>query len=211
MRQTRRLADRAYDHVFRMVTAELAPGVKLSENLIAEELQMSKTPVREALQRLEADGLVSPIPYVGYVVPQPSYPDTREAFEVREAVEGFAAGLAAERMSDATIELLQTTFDPANAPEHTIENMKALNDLLHSSVLEAADNTVLGQAMERVRARITRAINVVINGNIERFDQSLTEHREIVRQLGLRDRAGSEAAMRQHIRSVGEHVLHRLR
>lgn len=211
MKKTGRLTDRAYEHVFHLVTAELDPGVKLSENSIAEDLDMSKTPVREALQRLEADGLVTPIPYVGYVVPHVSFPDTREAFEVREAVEGYAAGLAAIRMKNETLRKLQEAFDLNTMPDRTVESMKELNDLLHGSILEAADNVVLGQALERVRARITRAIRVVVSGDVERFEQSFDEHRQILQKLEQRDRAGAEDAMRQHIRSVAEHVLQRLR
>ncbi|MCR1781318.1 GntR family transcriptional regulator [Nocardioides carbamazepini] len=211
-----RLADQAYERLVELVVSGLPAGSRLSETELATTLGMSKTPVREALLRLESEGLVSPIPHVGYLIPHLSYLELREALEVREAVEGYLAMLATDRIGDAELTELRETFDETAArlgddPAADIEAMKRVNDLLHGTILRAANNAKMEQILATVRNQVNRGINELIGKDERRYRLSFDEHVTILEALESRDPAQAERAMRTHVESVNIHILRRFR
>jgi DNA-binding GntR family transcriptional regulator len=213
-RSKRRLADVAYDRLVELIVSELPAGSRLSETELATTLGMSKTPVREALLRLESEGLVAPIPHVGYLIPHLSYVELREALEVREAVEGYLAMLAAERISDTELAELRSSFSDAQAAaaaEPDIATLRELNAALHASIMRAADNSRMEQILAAVRNQVDRGINELIGNDGARYRQSFEEHLAILDSLEAHDPARAELAMREHIRSVNTHILRRFR
>ncbi|PZS34446.1 MAG: hypothetical protein DLM61_03715 [Pseudonocardiales bacterium] len=206
----------AYTAIGALISDTLEPGALLSEADLAAQLGVSKTPVREALRRLASEGLVSPIAHVGYVIPQLTYRDIREGFEVREAIEGRAAALACEQMIDERLAALVHVFAQGVAElngdtDHDLTVMRRLNDLLHETVLECADNFRFNQILAGVRNQVHRAIRAYVQNDYGRYEASLLEHRAIVDALERRDVAGAEAAMRSHVQSIASHVLKRYR
>jgi len=211
------LGDYAYEQIAAMIMdGEFPPDSRLSEADLAARLDVSKTPVREALRRLESEGLVTPIPHVGYLIPRLSYRDVRESLEVREAVEGFMAQLACQRMDPAELRSIEAAFDEAEATmtgdrESDLAQMRTMNALLHGAVLRAADNQRIEQILASVRNQVERAIRELLHEDFDRFQQSFAEHREVLAALGSGQPALAEAAMRRHVASVNEHILRRFR
>jgi DNA-binding GntR family transcriptional regulator len=216
-RNGKRLGDLAYETISALLLeSHYPPGTRLSEADLANQLGMSKTPVREALRRMASEGLVTPIPHVGYLIPHLSYRDVRESLEVREAVEAQAARLACERMNPAEITSIKEAFAEAEAAmtgDHAadLERMRAMNQLLHSSLMRAADNMRLEQILESVRNQVERAIRELLHDDFERYKQSFNEHLAVLEALESRDPVAAEAAMRVHVSSVSEHILRRFR
>jgi DNA-binding GntR family transcriptional regulator len=107
-----KLAQRAYEHLQgRLWSGALAAGSKISETTLAQELGMSRTPVREAIRRLESEGVVSPVASSGTFVTVPERTEIVEAYEVRMAIENFAVQKATRRMKPAQVLALQKTCD----------------------------------------------------------------------------------------------------
>lgn len=213
---SRKLYAQAYEQIKRSIVAsELAPGTRFSESSIARKLSMSKTPIREALQRLELEGLVVSVPQVGYLIPEVAYRDVREVFEVREALESQAAQLAATHMSDATIQRLVDRVAHLDAvligTEDDLETLKEFNEDLHGSVLAAADNRILSSMLESVQLRIMAALNHFLRDDFSRYQKSYLEHRDIVASLRTRNSSIVAASMQAHVRSVNEHILKKFR
>lgn len=204
----RRLADVAYERLVELILTELPTGSRLSEPEIAATLGMSKTPVREALLRLESEGLVTPIPHIGYLIPELSYVELREALEVREAVEGYLAMLAAERISEADLAELRRRFSEAPSD---IPTMSELNAALHEAIMRAADNSKMEQILAAVRNQVNRGIREIIGDDVSRYQQSFEEHLAILDALEARDPARAERAMRDHVASVNTNILRRFR
>lgn len=211
-----RLADKAYVSIRDFVISELQPGTRLSEASLATKYGMSKTPVREALQRLELDGLVVSIPQVGYLVPHVAYRDVRQVFEVREAIEVYSARLAAIHMSDGVLAQLvdrvaELDSSLTGSEELDLARLKDFNAELHSSIMDASDNPLMMQMLDSVQLRIQAALNHFLKHDFSRYQQSYEDHRRIVEALQTREPVICEEAMRAHIDSVNRHILARFR
>ena len=101
IRANRRLVDQVYDRLrSAIITGYFDPGSRLVERDLTTNLDVSRTPIREALKRLETDGLIVCYPHRGYFVRQPTFEEARQAYELRRALEGLAGELAAARATD---------------------------------------------------------------------------------------------------------------
>ncbi|MFV0281173.1 MAG: GntR family transcriptional regulator [Rhodoblastus sp.] len=181
-----------------IVTGELRPNEPLIELDLAEALKVSRTPVRESLQRLGVEGHATPRKR-GWAVREYSSAEIEQNFEVRTALEGYAARLAATRASAdelALIDAVQHERDLAHAP--TIEFRVASNRAFHDAIIAAAHN-------ERLSEAIFRAGQFYFNQRIAglttegEFKANQADHGRVVRALAARDAAGAEEAMRAHI------------
>jgi DNA-binding GntR family transcriptional regulator len=190
-----------------ILTLKLKPGDALVENDLAEQLGISKTPVRTALQELEREGLVTKVLYKGTYVREITPRDVREIFQLRAVLEGLAARLAVPALEET---------DLARARElvHLMETAMEAGDRsrasqcgagLHSLLLQKADNERLhliwhnlDDQTERVRLMSDR-----ISGRLEK---SVGEHRRILETLEQRDPELAEQRMREHLLSVLEEL-----
>jgi GntR family transcriptional regulator, rspAB operon transcriptional repressor len=212
---TPRLVDLAYERVREMLQEGGLPEV-LSEQVLAGQLGFSKTPVREALHRLAQEGLLRMLPRRGYLVPRITASDVQELFEVREALEGMAARLAAQRISELERDVIQDALaaaslasEDAESPEN-LARMEFANGILHEGLLTAASNTRLLQAMAPLRSQVQRIQRLAVRAP-GRIRRSHDEHIDVFAAVGRRDPDGAEHAMRAHIRSTGRDVLGQLR
>jgi len=191
-----------------IVENRLAPGTPLSEERLAAEHGLSRTPIREILQRLSRDGLVDIIRNKGAFVSRLDPSDMRELFEMRQALEGFAARLAAQRMDEGELARLDKRFRSLNKKGHdgdTRKLSKAGEDL-HLAIQTASGNRRLIEALERIQRHSHRAFRFSM-GIPRRMAASFEEHLPILRALKRRDPDAAEAAMRAHLRSAWESLV----
>ena len=176
----------------------LAPGSRLREAEIAERLSVSRTPVREAIRRLEAEGLVDHLPRSGAIVRRLDYSETMELYEMRTVLEGTAARLAARAASPVELEELQAINAEMRAADGQPERLVRLNRQFHRRLLEASRNRFLLRAM----ATVENTLLILGASSMhlpERAVAAVAEHGEVLDALLIRDGAAAEAAMRRHM------------
>ena len=179
-------------------SGKLPPGSRLRETEIAERLAVSRTPVREAIRRLEADGLVDHLPRSGAVVRKLEYPELMELYEMRTVLEGTAARLAARAASPVELEELVAITDAMRAAAGRPEVVIGLNRQFHKLLLDAARNRFLLRAM----ATVENTLLILGSSSMAKPDrarEAVDEHREVLDALLARDGAAAEAAMRRHM------------
>ena len=185
-----------------IVTGELRPNEPLIEADIAERLAVSRTPVRESMQKLSAAGLIVPRKR-GWAVREFSREDVAMNAEVRSALEGCAAGLAAERATAediarlAAIHAERLTLDPEDEAARV-----RTNRAFHDAVIAAARNPKLADAIDATGLFYFNG-DVVRLSSVELMAQGNADHALILEALVARDRAAAEARMRAHIERTG--------
>lgn len=204
--------ERAYSRIrSAIVDGEFPPGMHLEEEGLAESTGVSRTPVREALRRLAAEGFVEFVPHQGAFVPTWTEADHHEIFDLRAVLESFGARLAARRVSPAALDELRslTAGMEEAARSHRpdrMDDVADLNNRFHGAVLTASGNRRLRQL-----AQATVAMPLVLRTfqkySAERLERSLAHHREIVDALAAHDESWAEAIMRTHILSARWELL----
>ena len=193
-----------------IITGKLALGEQLSENTLAEQLGVSRTPVREAFLRLESEGLVEGRPQRGTFVFQYDATELREILELREVLEAGALRIALGRDGAGLGAALTVHLD---AGEHALQlgpaDYQAVDTAFHETLVRAADNGELLDAYIRIASRV-RAIRYRNTRTIEQIASSQTAHREIVVAIlaGAADLA--ESSLRHHVYSSYRFFLDRI-
>jgi DNA-binding GntR family transcriptional regulator len=219
------LSDRAYQHLRQSIlSGELRPGNMISEATVARELGISRTPVGEAIHRLARDGLVRQVPRYGTIVRPFNREEVIELYEMREALETFAAARAAERITPAALDQLQQTCDimqqlgrhleqtsQAELDEPSLRRFLEADMAFHMLIIESAGNR---RIMEVVRNMRTLS-RVIFRSRRRRHDLRLVQgthgfHSRIL--AALRAGQGDEAArhMAEHIRTGRQNALEEL-
>jgi DNA-binding GntR family transcriptional regulator len=184
----------------RIFAGELMPGTFLDEARLAEELQISRTPLREALKVLTAEGLVRHEPRRGCFVNEVTEQDLDEIFPVLALLEGRCAREAAVNASDADLQELEVLHDKLNrhAKARRINEYYAANFAIHEAIITLANNRWLALVIGDLRkiVKLARLQQLHAPG---RLDQSLSEHMAVFAALKARDPEGAEAAMRTHL------------
>jgi DNA-binding GntR family transcriptional regulator len=184
----------------RIFSGELSPGAFLDEVALAVELSISRTPLREALKVLTAEGLVRHEPRRGCFVNQVTAKDLDEIFPVIALLEGRCAHEAATHASDADVQALQVLHDKLarHAKARRINEYYAVNFEIHEAIIALADNRWLAQVIGDLRkiVKLARLQQLHAPGRLE---QSLAEHQAVFAALKARDPEGADAAMRTHL------------
>jgi DNA-binding GntR family transcriptional regulator len=202
--QHRQLKDAVYLQLRQeIVASELPPGWVLREAELAARFGVSKTPLREALVRLEKDGFVQIAPYRSAVVAGYSREDLREIYELRELLEGLCAREAAASIAtDDLAALTRVVRDSAAALEaEDSERLATLLDEFDIVLYAQSKNGRISAILNNIRDHVTRIgrLTVAIPG---RMETSVREHQAIYDAVVQRDSARAETLMRQHILSV---------
>jgi DNA-binding GntR family transcriptional regulator len=200
--RNRSRADFVYDSLRDAIWEGRFPrGERLREEEIARALGVSRTPVREALQRLQQRGLLGVGPGRGLMVAQLSKQQVLELYATREILEGAAARFAAQHADSTEIEVLyrlQTNL--ALAQDDAITLVK-LNRYFHQAIYEAAHNHYLIQILEALHDSLALLHNTTFRMP-NRRKESDEEHRRIIAAIENRDADGAEKAAREHIQQA---------
>lgn len=198
------LASKAADGVYRslkarIVSMEFKPGELLAEKDLAGEYQTSKTPVREALIKLRADGLVAVLTRKGWMVTEPSLQDVQEMFQIREGLEGMAARVACRRAAEDEISHLASITEEMASQLNTgdIAGFLETDGRFHSALLQASGNRQLSEILERFEHHVRRVRNLLVL-QPHRLTEALAEHRSLVAAIQARDEDSSERYARSH-------------
>ncbi len=191
-----------------ILSGKLAPGTRLIEEEIAKAMRVSKTPVRHALARLQSEGLVVAIPWQGKRVVSLTLEEVSQLYDVREALEGMAARLAAGQLGEEV--LAQMTAHVADSERHLAQgDMEAFlvaDRSWHDLLIRGSGNDLLAQMMEGVRNKILiMQVASIYYGR--RGQDSVAEHRSVLEALYAHDSDAAEQRMRAHICNVRAIVL----
>ena len=178
----------------------LAPGAFIDEASVCERLQISRTPLREALKVLTAEGLLRHEPRRGCFVAEVTQRDLDEIFPVIALLEGRCAWEAARNASDDDLAALEALHDrlAKQARAGRINDYYATNFAIHEAIIMLADNRWLAQAIGDLRKILKLARQQQLHAP-GRLEQSLSEHLAVFAALKGRDSDGAEAAMRTHL------------
>ncbi|MEO8655795.1 MAG: GntR family transcriptional regulator [Ramlibacter sp.] len=184
----------------RIFNGELLPGSFLDEARLAEQMRISRTPLREALKVLTAEGLVRHEPRRGSFVNEVTEQDLDEIFPVIALLEGRCAYEAARNATDADLQALEALHDKLNrhARARRINDYYDVNFAIHEAIIALANNRWLAQVIVDLRkiVKLSRLQQLHAPGRLE---QSRTEHMAVFAALKARDADGADAAMRTHL------------
>ena len=196
----------------RIVEGHLAPGAKLNERELSESLHVSRTPLREAIKMLAAEGLVELLHNRGAVVVQMTQQDVADTFEVIAGLEGQSGALAAQRITDGELaEIRALHYEMLAAyTRRDLPTYYRINAQIHTLINAAARNPVLTQTWRTVNARL-QAMRFRSNVDEAKWKRAVDEHKRMVELLAQRDAAGLQALMVQHLDHKRDAVLELMR
>jgi DNA-binding GntR family transcriptional regulator len=196
------LWQRVYDHLrTEILESRLEPGTELIEVALADQLGVSRGPLREAIGRLAAEGLVTVSPRRGAVVRSLSKEEFLELYQVREALERMAVQLAVPRLTDEQFEELAALNAEmeAHAAGNKVESFFEANVAFHARLLEASGNEKLKEMYRQLLGQLGRyrLRSLTLRGNLQR---SVSEHKAILRAARRGDAERAAQLMAEHIR-----------
>jgi DNA-binding GntR family transcriptional regulator len=191
-----------------IVSGVLKPGERLMEIQLAEELGVSRTPVREAIRKLELEGFVIMIPRRGTYVADLSIKDINEVFEIRTALDVLAAGLAAERITDDELELMERILVQIGeyVDKNELEPIVELDSQFHDILYRACRNDRLVGIINNLREQFTRfrTISMAFPGRIQ---NTLEEHSRLVEAIASRNVDLAQQLAREHMENSEQTLL----
>ena len=190
----------------RIITLKLAPGSVIEETRLREDLGLGRTPIREALQRLAHENLVTFVPHRGTFVCDINLTDLHRLTELRVELEGYAARLAAERASArdrAVMEALMAELDGID--EADVGNLMRLDQRIHRQVYEGTRNAFLQATLEETFNLSLRIWFLGLDRGV-RLKQAVEEHRQLLQAIVSRDGEKAESVMRRHVAGFEEAI-----
>jgi DNA-binding GntR family transcriptional regulator len=195
-----------------LVENHIPPGAKLNERELAEVLQVSRTPLREAIKMLAAEGLVELLPNRGAIALALTESDVRNTFEVMAGLEALSGELAARRITDAELaEVKAMQFEMMAAyTRRDLSGYYRLNARIHNAINAAAKNPVLTMTYNQVNARL-QALRFRSNQDGEKWKRAVDEHERMIAALGARDPDAMREVLLAHLNNKRDVVLEQLR
>lgn len=197
-----------------IISGALEPGSRLSEQALAASLGVSRGPLREAIRRLEGRKLLQRTPNIGVRVAALSLKDLNEVLQVREALEGMAAALAAVHMTDAEVAALRGLLDKHGQQKSVQEGKGYYQESkdfdFHFRIVTGSRNERLIEMLMGDLYHLLRIYRYKSSTKPGRAQQALHEHEDIVAAIASRDPAAAEQKMRQHLRNARVYVEEQL-
>jgi DNA-binding GntR family transcriptional regulator len=195
-----------------IVEGVLTPGTRLNERMLCEQLNVSRTPLREAFKTLAVEGLIVLQPNRGAVVAQMSVAEIEQTFEVMGALESLSGELACARAADAEIvEVRALHFEMLAAhARRDLPTYYKLNHAIHDRINAMARNTVLTDTYQQINARI-QSLRFRSNFNQDKWDAAVQEHGLMLEALERRDGEALRLVLLQHLRNKRDAVIAVLR
>jgi DNA-binding GntR family transcriptional regulator len=203
------LADRAYAALKHdILTCELAPGLRLIEKDLCAAIGISRTPLREALNRLGLEGLVSLVPYHGFEVAPITLQDVREMCELRYVLEGETAARTAQRGTPEEIEELSRLAELRYVPgsRETYEDYLRANSAFHNAVAHFSHNARLEALVVTLLDQLQRPLYLGLDVGLD-AEGATTEHLEVVSAIQRHDADAAAKSMREQILRAEERML----
>ena len=187
----------------KILNEEYTQGQKLNEVALSKELNISRTPIREALKQLELEGLVKSIPNKGVCVGGVSHRDIDDMLEIRYALEGLAIQLAIERINDEELEKIKEVYDLMEfyAEKGDQEKFNEINIAFHEAIYRCTQS----KYFEQLLTDINYYIHVTSRHSIRQPDRLISaaqEHREIYEAILARDKDLAKEKIQNHIRKT---------
>ncbi len=202
----RDLGQEAYDRIRTAIRdGSLAPGLRLTETDLAARFGVSRTPVRQAIARLESEGLVTHEARRGLSVTRPDHAQVIELYVMREILEGAASRLAAQHATETEIEAMAELVEAEPASFDDPRALSDLNQRLHGLLYLAAHNRYLLKGLGQISATIALLPTLLTLGG--RAAEAHAEHASLIAALRRRDGDAAEAAARAHSRAAQRHRL----
>ncbi len=205
----RPLREIVYEELKRQILrGRITPGTRMMEVELAEEMGVSRTPVREAIRKLEKEGLVTIEPRKGAYASEISVKDMVDVLEVREDLEGFAASLAAGKITaDEVAELKEITESYSDAVKNNdTEKMITFDEKFHKRIVASSGNKTLIQLSETVQELALR-FRYLYYDDFSRYVNMPVEHKEILDALTSGDGDMARQAADDHVRKLKEFVI----
>jgi DNA-binding GntR family transcriptional regulator len=195
-----------------LVEGCIPPGAKLNERELCEQLRVSRTPLREAIKLLAAEGLVDLLPNRGAVAVKLGEADVRNAFELLAHLEGLSGDLAAQRVTDAQLAEIRALHYEMMAcfARSDLSGYYRINALIHAAINQAAANPVLTKTYREINARV-QALRFRTNQDGAKWKQAVKEHEQMIQALDARDSAAMRSILHLHLQHKRDSVLETLR
>jgi DNA-binding GntR family transcriptional regulator len=195
-----------------LVEGRIAPGAKLNERELCELLQISRTPLREAIKCLAAEGLVDLLPNRGAVAVKLSETDVLHAFEILADLEGLSGELAAQRITAADLMQVKALHYEMLAAftRRDLPVYYRLNAQIHAAINEAARNPLLSKTYREINARV-QSLRFRTNQNEAKWTLAVKEHEQMLSALEARDSAALRNILSQHLLHKRDTVLELMR
>ena len=202
--------EKTYDYLkTNILSGHFVPGERLAEEHLAEELGVSRTPVREALHKLEQEGLIEPLESRGFRVPQDSPEEIEDLFDIRTVLEGYTLKIICERITDEQVAMLEEIIEKADDAlrrkriDEVFQWNTQFHDTLHSLV---ADKRRFHNLIVNMRKYVLRYRKDTLR-NLGAAKRAGDGHRQILLALKLKEPELCERVMRTHIRQSKEDAL----
>ncbi|MFH1910718.1 MAG: GntR family transcriptional regulator, partial [Pseudomonadota bacterium] len=202
--------EKTYDYLkSNILSGRFVPGERLAEEHLAKELGVSRTPVREALHKLEQDGLIEPLESRGFCIPKDSEEEIEDLFELRTVLEGYTLKLICERITDEQIGRLEEIIDKAEVSlrrkriDEVFQWNTEFHDILYGMV---ADKRRFYNLIVNIRKYVLRYRKDTLQ-YLGAAKRTIDGHRQILLALKLKDPDLCERVMRAHIREAKDDAL----
>lgn len=194
-----------------ILEGKLEPGKRIMEIQMAEQLGVSRTPVREAIRKLELEGLVVMVPRKGAYVADVSIKDVLDVLEVRMALEGLAASLAAEKISDDEIKELTSIYEEFESyyKKNDIKGMIKNDQEFHNCIFNATGNDKLNQINNSLREQVYR-FRVKYISRYNKAKEIVKEHKDLLNAISNRDSDSAHKYGMKHIENLTNYMMEEL-
>ncbi len=208
------ISDQIYEYLkTRILYGEIEAGERLAQEKVAEQLEISRMPVREAFRRLEQDGLVERLPQGGVRVTPITMETIRHVFGVRTALEAYAIELACDRISEEAIAALENIKRQAQGvlkqdaldQSEKLKRFFDLNTAFHDTIYEATGNLYLIKIILQLRNLVLRMRAIGLRED-STWIQVWEEHDQLLNSLKRRDKEAASRCIRQHIANAASYV-----
>jgi len=203
-----RIYDRLKDAI---ITGSLQPLERITENRVAADFGLSRTPVREAFQRLEKEGLIQVVPKRGSFVSRPTIEDILEIYQMRTPLEGTCARVAAERIEDDQLALLErlVRVEQARGSGRSPERSLRASAQFHATIYACSRNQRMANLLMDLQNQVHR-VRALWPSTAVRLNDTWMEHAQILAALRARDPHEAERLMIEHMERARQTTLDRI-
>lgn len=194
-----------------IINGYFKPGERLVESQIAEEMGISRTPIREAIRRLETERLVVNLPRKGVMVAPLDESQVKEIFNIRGALEGLAVKLAIDNLNYKTVKMMENILEEMQRAIEADDHNKVVecNTQFHDCIIEAAKSPKLSEMLQNIHDQIQRFRHTSLSAE-GRPQIALTEHINILNYVKEKNANNAEKMMEKHIENAGKSLLEKI-